>query len=218
MQLGHRPGPAASLGLFLPLVPRDAGMDAKGGRRSGAAPGPRCSRTMPGTAAPIGPGASGTRRLRLLGDPARARGIPPLRSLRPTRVPSSQRKAGMRRSSVEWGPAQGRWVWGLSPSAQRPPIPRASSPTVWERNSLERNKSQRHEYFSSYKWLRDSSREQDHQSRDAQLLDPQHFSYTFSPFSYSFHNTPASPFHPPLSSRLLQPARGCISSSRCAEI
>lgn len=40
MQLGHQPGPGSSQGLFLPLVPRDAGMRREGGdpaRRGSAA-------------------------------------------------------------------------------------------------------------------------------------------------------------------------------------
>ena len=85
---------------------------------------------------------------------------------------------------------------------RHPPTPKAFFLTIWERISLERNKSQRHDYFSSRKWLRDSAQEQDLQSRDAQLPDLQYFSYTFSPLSYWFHNTPALLFHLPLSSRL----------------
>lgn len=174
--------------------------------------------------------ASRTRQLGVLGgavQPGWGRGIPRQgniapQSLRPTRASLQPAKS--------WGeedphlgalrglPTKDAGCAGLSPSRQHPPAPRASFPAVWERNSLERNKSQRHDYFSSHKWLRDSSWEQDHQGRDAQLLDPQDSSYTFSPFPYWFNNTPASLFHPPLCSRLelcgaASSALGRISSS-----
>lgn len=147
MQLGHQPGPGSSQGLFLPLLCRGTrGCEGRAAIRRGAAPVPRSSRTM-----------SRTRRLRLLGDPVQpgwGRGIPPQgniapRSLRPTRasLPPAKRWDEEDLTGIRTCPRTMSMRVCPPHRSTHPCIPRASSPTAWERSSLERNKSQRHDYF-----------------------------------------------------------------------
>lgn len=105
MQLGHRPGPGASQGLFLPLVPRDAGM-----RREGGDPAWRGSAAAllkdnvqdrgTGPAAPPGRGSWGCSGVPCSQAGAGAslrRETSHPRAFAPHGLPSSQRKAGVRR-------------------------------------------------------------------------------------------------------------------------
>lgn len=202
--MGISQAPAPRRVYFYRLCRGTRGCEGRAAIRRGAAPLPRSSRTMPRTAAPL-PCASGTRRLRLLGDPVQpgwVRGIPPQgntapQSLRPTRASLQPAKSWDEEDLTGIGTCPRT----LSMRVCHPPIhPQSFLPDCLGKEQPGKEQIPKTRlFFSSYKWLRDSSWEQDHQSRDAQLLDPQDFSYTFSPFCYWFHNTPASLFHPPLS-------------------
>lgn len=227
MQLGCQPGPASSRRrpgkvYFYRLCQGTRGSEGRGVIRRGTA---RLPQLFKGNAqgqqrlSPCTPRSQWPGVFRGSCAPRLGSCIPPWGGYHPpepvpcTSCPPANVKAGVRKIKA--------WELGMGcpvphpPSCTRgtclrmvgeglcpPPPTTASCLTLCERTSLERSKSQSHGCFPSREWLRDSAQEQHPQSRDAQLLHPQYFSYTFSPFPYWFHNTPALLFRSTLSSRL----------------